>query len=105
MKIGVNKLYNLSGANHVLKVLTVRASQPQEKHFHTEWKGMERPGHNTAGPRCTLPPVLKALPLYSNDLQIQAVSTEKSTYRQYVNFGIRGEKNSKYFGPSIVEIQ
>ncbi len=87
MIMGVNyiTIYNyiylhthiLSTVNHILMVLTVRASQPQEKHFHTAWRGMERPGRNSAGRLYTLLPVAKVLPLFSNDLHTPAVSTEK----------------------------
>lgn len=57
-------------------VLTVTASQPQEEHFHTVGRGMERPGRNSAGRLCTLPLVAEALPLSSNGLHTPAVSTE-----------------------------
>lgn len=71
------ELSALSAVNYILMVLTVRASQSQEGHFHTAGRGMERPGHNSAGQLCTLPPTAKAGPLYSNGLRTQAVSIER----------------------------
>lgn len=73
----VGKLFISSTVDHMLMVLTVRASQPQEEHFHTAGRGIDRPGHNSVGRLCTLPPVAKALPLSSNGLHTPAVSIER----------------------------
>lgn len=71
------ELYILSAINHTLLVLTLRASQPQEEHFHTAGRGIEMPGRNSAGQLCTLPPAAEALPLSSNGLHIPEVSAER----------------------------
>lgn len=57
-------------------VLTTRTSQPQEEHFHTEGRGMERPGHNLAELLYKLPQAAKALLLSSNGQHTRAVSKE-----------------------------
>lgn len=62
----------------------MRASQPQEEHFHTAGRGMVRPEHNSAGQLCTLPAVAKVLPLYSTGQQTPAVSIQrKPVYSTY----------------------
>ena len=58
-------------------ILTVRASQPQEEHFHTPMRDMERPGRNSAVRLCTLPPEARARPLSSTGLHTPAGSAEK----------------------------
>lgn len=55
-------------------ILTVRVSQLQEKHFHTAERGMERHGHNSPGPPCTLSPEAKAPPPPSTDLRTPTMS-------------------------------
>lgn len=59
-------------------ILTVRVSQPQEKHFHTAERGMERHGHNSAGPPCTHSPEAKAPPPPSTDLHTPTMSARRT---------------------------
>lgn len=77
-------------------ILTVRVSQPQEKHFHTAERGMERHGHSSAGPPCTLSPEAKAPPPPSTDLHTPTMSArgtkvthlttmKRKTYQQFEN--------------------
>ena len=58
--------------------LTVKASQAQGEHFHTVGRGMERPGHSSAGLLCRLPPRAEGSPQSSIGLHTPTKSREKS---------------------------
>lgn len=61
----------------ILLILTVKVSQLQEEHFHTEGRGKTMLGHNSAERLCTPPPMATDLPRYSNDLHTPPVSVWK----------------------------
>lgn len=61
-----------------LALLTEIVSQLQEKHFHTEGRGMERPQRNSTEHQCTPEPQVMVLPLSSNGLQIPTRSKKKT---------------------------
>lgn len=61
-------------------VLTVKVSQLQEEHFHTEGRGKRRPGHNLAERLCTRPPMATGLPQYSSGLQTPTGSVYRGRF-------------------------
>lgn len=75
-------------------ILTVRVSQLQEKHFHTAERGMERHGHNSPGPPCTLSPEAKAPPPPSTDLRTPTMSARGTKVTHLATMGKKKKNNN-----------